>query len=187
MGQSNSGSDRWPALSLVALRVACHSYERSCCARHSAFGEVSHGRSRRLLGTWRMVSCQDEFIATGERVDYFGPSPVGYISYHSDGRMMALVISNNRSSPEGPVPTDQEKIALFDSFLAYAGTYTFDDEKVVHHVDASWNQTWTGTDQVRFHQMDGNTLTLTGAPATDPYTGQEVVYRMVFRKVPDST
>ena len=66
--------------------------------------------------------------------------------------------------------------------LAYAGSYTLDDEKVVHHLDASWNQTWTGTDQVRFYKRDGNTLTISGAPAPDPYTGRQVIHRIVFQK-----
>ena len=90
-----------------------------------------------LLGTWRMVSWQREVIATGERTDALGPDPVGYINYGADGRMFAFVLSKDRQPPAGPVPTDAEKLRLFDSMLAYAGTYTLDDEKVVHHVDAS--------------------------------------------------
>jgi hypothetical protein len=35
------------------------------------------------------------------------------------------------------VPTSEEKLALFDSMIAYAGRYTLDDEKVVHHIDVS--------------------------------------------------
>jgi hypothetical protein len=133
-----------------------------------------------------MVSWVREFVATGERVDALGPDPVGYIAYHSDGRMMTLEVRKDRAKPKGLVPTDEEKLVLFDSMLAYAGTYTLDDEKVVHHVDISWNQTWTGTDQVRFYRVDGDTLTISSAPAPDPYTGQEVVHRVVFRKLPNS-
>ena len=59
------------------------------------------------------------------------------------------------------VPTDEERITLFGTMIFYAGTYTFDAEKVIHHVDISWNQSWTGTDQVRFYKLDGNTLTIT--------------------------
>ena len=103
-----------------------------------------------LVGTWKMASCHRELIATGESIDYFGPNPVGYVSYQSDGRMTALVLGDEPITPKGSVPTDEEKIALFDSMVAYAGTYTFDDEKIVHHIDASWNHTWTGTDLVRF-------------------------------------
>src|ERR1700750_2904719 len=102
-----------------------------------------------LLGTWKMVSWKREIIATDEKVDVLGPDPVGFINYGSDGRFYAIVIRKNRQSPATLPPNDDEKLTLFDSMLAYAGTYTLDHEKAVHHVDASWNQAWTGTDQVR--------------------------------------
>jgi hypothetical protein len=31
--------------------------------------------------------------------------------------------------------------------------------------------------------LENGLLTITGAPAADPYSGQEVVHRMEFRKV----
>jgi Lipocalin-like domain len=125
-----------------------------------------------LLGTWKMVSWQRESVATGERADALGPDPLGFINYGADGRMFAIVIQKDRDPPAGPVPTDDEKLRLFNSMLAYAGTYTLYDDRVVHHIDASWNQAWTGTDQVRFYKIDGDVLTITGAPAKDPTTGQ---------------
>ena len=121
-----------------------------------------------LLGTWRMVSWKRQIVTTGEQTDALGPEPVGYINYGADGRFYALVVSRNRPGPASLPPSTDEKIRLFDSMLAYAGTYTLDDEKAVHHVDASWNQAWTGTDQVRFYKLDGDRLTITGAPAKGP-------------------
>jgi hypothetical protein len=35
---------------------------------------------------------------------------------------------------------------------------------VVHHIDTSWNQAWTGTDQIRHFVLEGETLTITTAP-----------------------
>jgi len=137
-----------------------------------------------LLGTWKMVSWQREIVATGERLDALGRDPVGYISYGGDGRVLLLIVGRNRPAPQGAVPSDREKLALFDSMMAYAGTYTVDAEKIVHRIDASWNEAWTGTDQVRFYKVDDDTLTIRGAPAKDPQTGQEVVYHVVFQKVP---
>ncbi|HEX2136452.1 MAG TPA: lipocalin-like domain-containing protein [Microvirga sp.] len=136
-----------------------------------------------LLGTWKMVSWQRENLATGEKVDALGPDPIGYINYGADGRFYALVVSRERPRPARLPPSSDEKLKLFDSMLAYAGTYSLDDDKAVHHVDASWNQAWTGTDQVRFYKLDGDRLSLTGAPARDPHTGQDVVYRIEFQKL----
>jgi Lipocalin-like domain len=74
-----------------------------------------------------------------EKVDVLGPDPVGFINYGLDGRFYAIVIRKNRQSPATLPPNDDEKLTLFDSMLAYAGTYTLDHEKAAHHIDASWN------------------------------------------------
>ena len=58
-----------------------------------------------------------------------------------------------------------------------------DDEKVVHHVDISWNQCWTGTDLVRFYKLDGNTLIITTARAQSAFDGEEGVFILVWDKV----
>ena len=58
-----------------------------------------------------------------------------------------------------------------------------DDERAVHRIDASWNEAWTGTDQVRFYKLDGDRLTISSAPAPDPYTGQEIVHRIAFERL----
>jgi hypothetical protein len=33
-------------------------------------------------------------------------------------------------------------------------------DKVIHHVDISWNEVWTGTDQIRLFEVNGDILTL---------------------------
>ena len=133
-----------------------------------------------LLGTWKMVSWTREVVGTGQTSDAMGPNPIGYIAYHADGRMMALVLKRDRLAPAGPAPTDQEKVKLFDTMLAYSATYTVEDDRVVHHVDASWNEVWTGMDLIRPYTLDGDILTISGAPSRDPATGQDVVYRIEF-------
>ena len=133
-----------------------------------------------LVGTWPMLTWRREFADTGERIDALGADPVGFVSYGADGH--AMVVKRDRPSPAGVPPSDSEKLELFDSMLAYAGTYTLHDDHVVHHVDASWNQALTGTDQIRFYRLDGSTLEIWGAPAPDPFTGRTVVHRITFEK-----
>src|SRR5215468_9578700 len=91
-----------------------------------------------LVGTWRMLSWNKKAVSSDETVDAHGPNPVGYITYGADGRMHAIVVRRDRPAPETLPPTDTEKLRLFDSMLAYAGTYTLDDEKVIHHVDVNY-------------------------------------------------
>jgi Lipocalin-like domain len=128
-----------------------------------------------LVGTWKMVSWTREVIATGEISDAMGPNPIGYIAYHADGRMIALVVRRDRPPLSGKTPTDEEKVRLYDTMLAYSATYTLEDDRVAHHVDAAWNPAWTGTDLIRPFRLDGDTLVISGAPSKDPATGEDVI------------
>jgi len=85
--------------------------------------------------------------------------------------------------PRDAVPTDAERSRLHASMTSYAGTFTVEGEKVVHHVDISWNQAWTGTDLVRFFKLDGDRLTITTAPARSPIDGKEGRSVLVWKKV----
>ena len=140
-----------------------------------------------LLGTWKLKSLVREVFATGERYHPMGEHPEGYLSYSADGRMYGILVSDNRIKPNDVAPTDEERVKLHRTLTSYAGTYTLDNEKVVHHVDISWNQAWTGTDQVRFYKLDGNTLTITSAAARSPQDGREGRAILVWEKVKPST
>jgi hypothetical protein len=129
-------------------------------------------RNRSLLGTWKLKSFTTEYLDDGEIVRPYGAHPGGYLSYGSDGRMYAIVVSEQRKAPAGIVPTPAERTALFDGFAAYAGTYTIDADKVSHHVEVSWNEAWTGTTQVREFRITARTLELRSMPAQDPLDGR---------------
>jgi Lipocalin-like domain len=123
----------------------------------------AHSADNPLVGTWKLKSYLREVAATGERYNERGEHPNGYFAYSADGRMYAIITWENRIAPRDVVPTNDERVKLFSTMISYAGTYTFDAEKVVHNVDISWNQNWTGTEQVRFYKLDGDTLTITSA------------------------
>jgi Lipocalin-like domain len=97
--------------------------------------------------------------------------------------MNAIIVMDNRAKSSGTVPTNDEEIKLFGTIIAYAGTYTTDRDKIVDHVDISWNQSCTGTEQVRFYKLDGDTLTLTTAVNKSPRHGLESRAVLVFKKV----
>ena len=48
--------------------------------------------------------------------------------------------------------------------------------------EASWKETWTGTDQVRNYKLDGNRLSLTTAPSPDAFTGKTSVRTLVWER-----
>ena len=136
-----------------------------------------------ILGTWKLQSLVYEVSATGQRSSPFGYHPDGYLSYSAGGRMYAIGVVEGRLKPRDLVPTDEEKVELQGSMFAYAGTYTADGEMVVHHADISWNQSWTGTDLVRFYKLDGNTLIITTARAQSAIDGEEGEFTLVWEKV----
>jgi len=134
-----------------------------------------------LLGAWRMTSWKYEIVGTGERRDALGPHPRGWIVYTPE-RVIVLVLKNDRVKPVGLVPTPEEKLALYDTMFAYSGTYTVNSDRVIHHLDMSWNEAWTGTEQVRFCKIEGNVLTYTSASAKNPLDGNEVVHTVKFER-----
>jgi hypothetical protein len=134
-----------------------------------------------LLGTWRLKS----YIVTttrGERLIPYGDDPTGYLSYSADGRMHVMGAGSGRIVPVGSAGSVNERAALFDTMFAYAGTYSVKADTVIHHVEISWNESWTATDQVRLFEVSGNTLTLT-THITDPANGAEAHYALVWEKV----
>jgi hypothetical protein len=134
-----------------------------------------------LLGTWRLKS----YVVTteaGERSTPYGENPTGYLSYSADGRMQVIGAASGRIVPTGLTASDNERVALYNTMFAYAGTYSVEAGKVTHHVDISWNDNWTGTDQIRFFEVSGDTLTLTTRFA-DPASGTEAHYAVVWEKV----
>jgi Lipocalin-like domain len=135
-----------------------------------------------IVGTWKFQSFVREVIGTGERQNEFGERPSGYISYQPDGRMFAVLVGDNRIKPSGASPTDEEKAKLFGTLIAYSGTYMLDGDKVTHKIDVSWNQSWTGADQVRFYKVEGKTLTITTAINKNPRDGREGRAIAVFTK-----
>jgi hypothetical protein len=135
------------------------------------------------LGTWKLESYTTEDIATGQKSTLLGSHPSGYLSYGSDCRMHAILVKDGRKPPATFVPTDAERIDLYNGFIAYAGTYRIEGDKVSHQVDASWNQSWTGTTQVRRFRIDGNRLYITTLPTKNALTGKESSSVLIWTKV----
>ena len=135
-----------------------------------------------LLGTWRLISWTRTDVATGAVSDAMGADPIGYIAYHGDGRMMAFVANRQRRNATADGYSDADKVALFDTMLAYCARYTLEGDRVIHHVDIAWNPNWE-RDQIRPVTIDGDMLLIHDAPGKDPQTGIDVIYRLEFQKV----
>ena len=97
-----------------------------------------------LIGTWRLKSFVREITGTGERYDSLGAHPHGYLNYSRDGHMSVITVAAERIKPREAVASDSERAQLYNSMVAYAGTYTVEGNKVVHHVDIAWNDRGPG-------------------------------------------
>ena len=136
-----------------------------------------------LLGTWKLVAAVREEVASGTKTEFLGSKPVGYINYGADGRMLVLTVASGRHKPVRSKATSAEVEALFRSMTSYGGTYSIDGNEITHHVDVSWNESWTGTEQKRIARFEGNRVYLSTPPSLDPITGTMTVRTMTWEKL----
>jgi hypothetical protein len=131
----------------------------------------------RLVGAWRLVEWRVEY-SDGRATTYpFGRDAVGLLQYTADGGMNASIMRPGRpalsaaSAKSAPV---EQRLAAFDGFFSYGGTFTIRAGKIVHHVDIALNPNFIGTEQVRTARFEGDTMTLA---ADDPLPGAPSVTR----------
>jgi hypothetical protein len=144
---------------------------------------VSFAGDNPTAGSWKLKSYVLEAAGTGERYNLMNDHPQGYLHYLPDGRMSAILVWDNRIKPSDFPPTGGERAKLHRSMTAYAGTYTLEGGKLIHPVDISWNEAWTGTDQIRFYKLDGDTLTITSPLSKHPSGGREGHSVLVWENV----
>lgn len=131
----------------------------------------------KLYGTWRLVSLETEQKVSHERSQPWGPDPNGYLILTADGWMMTLVTAKARE----PGDTDEKLSGLFRTMMAYAGRYRIDGDKLIIQVDASWNEAFNGSDQVRFYALDGDTLDLASPWMPNPLDPRKSMGRGILR------
>jgi hypothetical protein len=120
-----------------------------------------------VVGTWKLVSV----AATTDKGDaqnaVLGRNPSGLLTYTADGRMMAIISDDGRkplSVADRVAAPAEERAQAYATFMAYAGSYTFTCDKVVHHVEVASLQNWVNTDQTRFVRLQGNRLFVRNTP-----------------------
>ena len=117
-------------------------------------------RNEALLGTWRLVSCFMEDVETKERKPVWGEHPNGLIVLTAGGRWVVIQTAEDRKAPL----TDEDYAAAFRSMLAYSGTYRTEGNKILISVDIAWDESWNGTEQVRYYSIEGDRLYIEAAP-----------------------
>jgi hypothetical protein len=135
------------------------------------------------VGTWRLQSYTTQDLTTGQKSDLLGPHPSGFLTYSTDCRMSAILVKDSRKAPAASVATVAESVDLYRGLVAYAGKYEVDGGKILHHVEVSWNQAWTGTTQVREFKIEGAFLNIRTMPSKNALSGRQSSSVLVWTKV----
>lgn len=139
-----------------------------------------------VVGVWKLVSYTAVDADTGAVIKPFGDSPRGFIFYTAGGRMSALLTAGDRkrftagNRVNAPM---EERAEAFATSSSYAGTYTLEGDRVIHHVEAATNPDWVGGDQLRYPKIEGNRLVITTPPLPTRPDGKLRVSTLIWERV----
>lgn len=108
----------------------------------------------KVLGIWKLVSNEVEVQTTGEKGPAMGANPTGYVAFMPEGRVFFVLTADGRK----PAKTDQDRVGLLNTLVAYTGTYRVAGDQWTTTVEVAWNPEWVGTEQTRLFKVDGDRL-----------------------------
>jgi hypothetical protein len=113
--------------------------------------------AKKFSGAWRLVSVE----GTDATFHFVYDHPTGILIYDRSGWMSVQIDIKGARKPflNGPAGgTGEEKVAAFDNYIAYYGTYTLDlkAQTVTHHLADATPPNWRGVNNVRWFEFQGN-------------------------------
>jgi hypothetical protein len=144
-----------------------------------------------LLGTWKLISITARFPDGNVDNEAFGANPIGYITYTIEGKMMVIfsksqrqLFSRNSASPLTAaihrVPIE-ERAEAFSTFNSYAGSYTLDGNKVIHHVEIASIPNRIGKSLTRTFVLNGDRVTLKTPPSKSDDTPK--IFELTWERI----
>jgi hypothetical protein len=117
-----------------------------------------------IAGTWRLVHFEDR-APNGSLQFPYGERPQGQLVYDETGHMSIQIMKTPHpkvASGDDEKVTPAEKVALYDSYVAYFGKYRLDPARgvVIHQVEGDLADVYVGHEEERPYELDGNRLTL---------------------------
>ncbi len=134
----------------------------------------------KLVGTWKLVSASSTTSGGVRNETPYGSNPVGLLTYTGDARVAASISYGGRE-PLSVAAGTEEKAQAFNTFLSYAGLYTFKDDKVIHHVEVSSIQNYVGRDLIRTVKFEGDQIILVTPPT--PVNGKIQTFELIWRRL----
>lgn len=112
---------------------------------------------KKLVGTWRLVSVE----GTDATFHFAFDHPTGIITYDQSGWMTVQIDIQGVRKPfaaGAASGTYREKVAAFDNYIAYYGTYELDlkAQTITHHLEDASQPNWRGVNNVRWFELQGN-------------------------------
>jgi hypothetical protein len=133
--------------------------------------QTLHTADQNLAGTWNLLSCFMEDVETKEQREVWGERPNGRLTLTPGGHWIVVQTAESRNAPQ----SDEDRSTAFRSMLAYSGKYHVEGKKIIVTVDIAWDESWTGTEQVRFFSIDGDRLHIEAAPQRYANLGDKVM------------
>jgi Lipocalin-like domain len=117
-----------------------------------------------LVGSWRLVSYEDR-DADGAVVYPYGRSPAGLLVYDATGHMAIQIMKEpppDVAADDWDKFTVEEKVALYEGYVAYFGRYEVDTTRgvVIHLPEADLSRLYIGAREVRHFELAGDRLAL---------------------------
>ena len=136
-----------------------------------------------LAGVWRLISYESHGQDGVTRFPY-GNGVSGYLIYSAEGYMSVAIVGADRghfASGDRLSGAPEEYAQAMRSYVSYCGRYEILPDRVIHHVELSQFPNWSGTDQVRFYEIEGDLLRL----RTPPFAlgGIEQTAHLVWERV----
>jgi lipocalin-like protein len=119
----------------------------------ASMAQADDDTKQKLPGVWKLESLVVESAETKERNDVFGKNPNGYLVITPE-RFTAILTGQDRSQ-RGPMKNDR---SCCNRCLHTQAPTPLRGTRLTTKVDVSWNESWTGTDQVRIFRLEGDTL-----------------------------
>ncbi len=130
-----------------------------------------------LVGTYKLVSLAYEIDGTPS--EGMGKAPHGYFILTPTRAIMFYTAENRKFGT-----SVDEKAALFDTLVGWAGVYRVEGKKIIYTVDSSWTENLNGTTLVLTWQLSGNRLTVTTDPRPFPKDpSKTMINRRVWEKI----
>jgi hypothetical protein len=111
-------------------------------------------------------------------------APRSQYTFTKGGHFSVVTTSEKRVVPSATAElTDAERIALYKTLAANAGTYRVEGNKIFFTYTTAWNEIWAGTTRMNTFEVKGITLIIVSPPFVTINTGKEIVFTTTLERI----